>query len=204
MSRILLSVVSLVFLIGVFAFQFRQKVSSQSGSGRVVSNANYMGNRPINSNVSSIKGLSNIRHVDFKNFNVGWCGGDLFLRNGHAKYGDSDYDTADLKPVKYVDFNGDGKEEAFVSVDWTTSGSSGGGMNAYVFMLQNGTPVEIWSKCNERSGFVLRGKSIFYNYPEYLGDDAHCCPTFMTTDTYTWKGSDIVRIAKKRKRSTYR
>ena len=123
------------------------------------------------------------------------------LKNGHQKTGDSDYDTADLKGVKYVDFDGDGQQEAFVTIEWSTSGSAGGGMNAYVYSIRNGSVENLWSKCNERSSFAVVGKSITYTYPEYIGDDAHCCPTYGTTDTYAWKNDGIVRISKVRKRT---
>ena len=112
-------------------------------------------------------------------------------------------DAATLKEVKFVDFDRDGRVEAFVTVAWTTAGSSGGGMNAYVYRLGNKGLEQIWSKCNERSGFELKGNSILYDYPEYVGDDAHCCPSYLTTETYAWRGKGITRIAKKRKPSGY-
>jgi hypothetical protein len=144
-----------------------------------------------------IKPTSDIRKVDFKNFTYNssgdWCI-NLVLQKGHQKYAEGDMDVADLSSVKYVDFDRDGKEEAFVVVEFLTSGSAGGGINAYVFAYRNGSVQQIWSKCNERSSAVLSGRSIFFTYPEYVGDDAHCCP-----DTYGWKGSGIARISKKRK-----
>lgn len=145
---------------------------------------------------------SGIRKVDFKNFKYNSsCLENLVLRKGHAKYGDSDYDVADLSSVKYIDFDGDGKEDAFVVIEWLTSGSSGGGIEAFVFTYRDGSAQQIWSKCNERSSAVLTGRSILFTYPEYVGDDAHCCPTYTTTDTYAWKGSVVARISKKRKRN---
>lgn len=154
------------------------------------------------------KTATGIRKVDFKNFNYSssgdWCRGKLVLRNGHTQYSDSNYDTADLSSVKYVDFDGDGREDAFVVIEWSTSGTAGGGIDAFAFKYRNGSAQQIWSKCNERSGAKLVGRSILFTYPEYIGDDAHCCPSYITTDTYVWKRNSFVRISKKRKRSGYR
>lgn len=150
---------------------------------------------------------TNIRKIDFRNFKYNTsedlCIENLILRKGRQKYGDSDMDWAELSSVKYVDFDGDGKEEAFVVIEYTTSGSSGGGINAFVFAYRNGSAQQIWSKCNERSGTVLKGRLILFTYPEYVGNDAHCCPSYNTTDTYGWKGTGISRISKKRKASGY-
>src|SRR3954468_12437308 len=77
---------------------------------------------------------SEVRKVDFKNFNYGAvCAGyhkflptdpdqRLVLHNGHVSFDELNY--ADLGSVKYVDFDGDGEEEAFVLINGQTSGSS--------------------------------------------------------------------------------
>jgi hypothetical protein len=154
-----------------------------------------------------------IRKVDFKNFNYGrLCpgvhkylplepGDKLVLRKGHAQLGDK-MNYADLGSVKYVDLDGDGKEEAFVVINGQTSGSSNQFLAAYVFAYRNGSARQIWSKCEENSAAELKERSILFTYPEWVGDDAHCCPSYFTTDTYRWKGSRIARISKKRKASS--
>ncbi|HVF55737.1 MAG TPA: hypothetical protein VM934_06280 [Pyrinomonadaceae bacterium] len=153
-----------------------------------------------------------IRRIDFKNYNYGrLCGVrddswvalpevDLVLRRGHQKYDEGEKDYADLGSVKYVDFDGDGKEEAFVVIKGSTSTAAGDAfLSAYVFAYQNGAARQIWSKCNENSTAVLRGRSILFTYNEYVGEDAHCCPSYLTTNTYGWKNSAIALISKKRK-----
>lgn len=161
------------------------------------------------------KTTSGIRKVDFKNFNYGrLCPGihkflpveasdRLVLRNGHAQLGD-EMNYADLGSVKYVDFDGDGKEEAFVVINGQTSGSSNTFLAAYVFAYRNGKARQIWTKCEENSNAELKGRSILFTYPEWVGNDAHCCPSYFTTDTYLWKGSRLARISKKRKASSNR
>jgi hypothetical protein len=155
---------------------------------------------------------SDIRKVDFKNFNYGpLCPGEhqffaapgdkIVLRKGHDQFGDA-MNYADLGSVKYVDFDGDGKEEAFVIINGQTSGSSNTFLAVYVFAYRNGSARQIWSKCEENSAAKLVGRSILFTYPEWVGDDAHCCPSYFTTDTYRWRGSRIARISKKRKNSS--
>lgn len=144
------------------------------------------------------KQISDIRKVDFKNFDYG--GDNPVLRNGHQKYGGGEMDYVDLSSVKYVDFDGDGKEEAFVVLDGSTSGSSGSFLDVFVFAYRNGLAQQIWHKSSERSSVVLKGSLILFTYPEYVGNDAHCCPSYATTDTYGWKGSGIARISEKRKK----
>jgi len=156
---------------------------------------------------------ANIHNIDFKNFNYGrLCGVRddswvpipnvrLVLRKGHQQYGDES-EHVDLRSVKYVDFDGDGKEEAFVVIDGSTATAAGDVfLAAYVFVYRNGSARQIWSKCNEHSRAVLRGRSILFTYPEYVGEDAHCCPSYLTTKTYAWKGSTIALISKRRKKN---
>ncbi len=145
-----------------------------------------------------------IRKIDFRNFDYPACDGPTAqLRNGKHQYGDSEHDVAKLRRVWYVDLNGDGRNEAFVVVDWSSSGSVGGGVNAYVFAMQNGLPAAIWMRCNGRSGAELVGKTIKFYYPEYVGNDPNCCPSYKATDTYAWRRGGLTRISKKRKGTGY-
>src|SRR5712691_948969 len=89
------------------------------------------------------KDTAGIRKVDFRNFNYGsLCPGyheflpiqpsdRLVLRKGRVQFDELNY--ADFGSVEYVDFDGDGKEEAFVVIKGQTSGSSNDFQGAYVF-----------------------------------------------------------------------
>jgi hypothetical protein len=167
----------------------------------------------LTSRKSAIR-ASNIRQIDFKNFDYGrlcavrddsWVPiprVKLILRRGHQQYGDEKSEHVDLSSVKYVDFDGDGKEEAFVVIDGSTATAAGDTfLAAYVFAYRNGLARQIWSRCNENSRAVLKGRSILFTYPEYVGADAHCCPSYQTTKTYGWKSSRIALISKRRKKN---
>lgn len=157
------------------------------------------------------KTAAGIRQVDFKNFDYGaLCEGEhkflpvpegnLVLSKGHQQQGD-ELNYADLGSVKYVDFDGDGTEEAFVIINGQTSGSSNQYLAAYVFAYKDGAARRIWSQCEENSLAVLRGRTIIFTRPEWVGDDAHCCFSYIATDTYGWKGSDIALLSTKRKKN---
>jgi hypothetical protein len=162
--------------------------------------------------VGASQRISDIRKVNFKNFDYGaLCAGEhkflgfdggekLILSKGHQEQGD-EMNYADLGSVKYVDFDGDGKEEAFVVINGQTAGSSNRYLAAYVFAYQNGSAKQIWSQCEESSVAVLKGRSILFTRPEWVGDDAHCCFSYVRTDIYGWKGSKIALISTKRKKS---
>lgn len=160
---------------------------------------------------SKTKATSGIRKVDFRNFDYGaLCAGEhkflavpdgnLVLRRGHQQQGD-ELNYANFGSVKYVDFDGDGKEEAFVVINGQTSGSSNKYLAAYVFAYRGGSAKQIWSQCEESSVAVLKGSSILFTRPEWVGDDAHCCFSYARTDTYGWKGSEIALISTERKKS---
>lgn len=120
------------------------------------------------------------------------------MKNGHQ--GD-DLAYSDLDTVEYADFNGDGKEEAFVVIDGQTGGSQGVYIGAFVFAYQKGAAKKIWSQCFERSDAKLQGKSIIFTRPVWLKSDPHCCFSQIATETYAWKGSKIALISTKKKKA---
>jgi hypothetical protein len=164
----------------------------------------------LSNTAGTSQAASEIRKVDFQNFDYGTlCAGEhkflalegkLVLSRGHQQQGD-ELNYADLGSVEYVDFDGDGKEEAFVVIKGQTAGSSNGYLAAYVFADRGGSAKQIWTQCEENSVAVLQGRSILFTRPEWVGDDAHCCFSYQTTDTYGWKGSEIALISTKRKMS---
>jgi len=154
---------------------------------------------------------SGIRRVDFRNFDYGaLCEGEhkfftppverLVLKRGHQRQGDR-LNYADLGPVKYVDFDGDGSEEAFVVVNGQTAGSSNRYLAAYVFAYRNGRAEKIWSECEENSAATLRGRTVIFRRPEWTDEDAHCCFSYVRTETYGWKDSRMALVSTARAKS---
>jgi hypothetical protein len=154
---------------------------------------------------------SGVRKVDFRNFDYGpLCEGEhkffappverLVLKRGRQRQGDR-MSYAALASVKYVDFDGDGREEAFVVVNGQTAGSSNRYLVAYVFAYRGGRAEKIWSQCEEGSVAVLKGRRIIFRRPEWAETDAHCCFSYVRTDTYGWKGSGVALVSTARERS---
>ncbi|MEO7538526.1 MAG: hypothetical protein ABIV21_00730 [Pyrinomonadaceae bacterium] len=152
-----------------------------------------------------------IRKVDFKNFNYGsLCSGphtffsppaeNLVLKAGHQDHGD-EMNYADLRSVRYVDLNGDGRDEAFVVVHGQTAGSSNDYVVAYVFNYERGRARQVWTLCEENSTAELKGKALIFTSPEWLKNDAHCCFSHVATRTYAWKGKGLTLISTKRKKN---
>jgi hypothetical protein len=152
-----------------------------------------------------------LRSVDFKNYDYGTlCGGAhkflalnddrLALRNGHAEQGDASNYT-DLSSVNYIDLDGDGGEEAFVVINGETSGSSGGYQAAYVFGFKGGKIKQLWTKCEENSTAELKGRSIVFVSPEWIGDDAHCCFRSIKTETFGVRSGKVMVTSTTRRRT---
>ena len=154
---------------------------------------------------------SGIRSVDLRNFNYGpLCASrhqflslpakNLVLRNGHANHGDkSNY--ADIGPVRYVDLDGDGREEAFVIINGQTAGSSNAYLAAYVLAYENRRARPLWTICEENSTAKLDGRSIVFTSPEWAKGDAHCCFSHTKTDIYSLRGGKMQLISTSRKRA---
>lgn len=149
-----------------------------------------------------------IRAVDFRNFSYypedgGDEEGRLILRKGqyreeqHAGL----FVTTKLVAVKYADFDGDGQEEAAVQINAENSGSMGWSEDYYVFGMRGGKPKQIFYQ-NRPRGKEMRveGKSLVIVAPHWTDRDASCCPSFVATETYHWRGKGFVRTGNNRAR----
>ncbi|MFL6286748.1 MAG: hypothetical protein ACJ74Q_26715 [Pyrinomonadaceae bacterium] len=191
------------------------RVEQDAAHNWKISNIHYLSDnsslRDILSNAAETPQASEIRKVDFRNFDYGDnCAGEhkflgvmedrLVLSKGHQQHGD-ELNYANFGSVKYVDFDGDGNEEAFVIVKGQTSGSSNDYLAAYVFAYRDGSAKQIWTRCEENSGAELKGNQILFTRPEWAERDAHCCFSQIATETYGWKDSGIVLLSTKRKKT---
>lgn len=195
------------------------RVEQDAARNWKISNIYYLSDksslREILSNAAETSQTSEIRKVDFRNFDYGEnCAGEhkflgvlddrLVLSKGHQQQQGDELNYADFGSVKYVDFDGDGNEEAFVIVNGQTSGSSNSYLAAYVFAYRDGSARQIWTRCEENSGVKLKGNQILFTRPEWAESDAHCCFSQIATETYGWKDSGIVLLSTKKKKSSGR
>ncbi len=104
--------------------------------------------------------------------------------------------TLDL--VRYVDFDGDGKEEAFVVVV-TTREAAGAYWEAdyFVFKYRDGNAFPVFHEYRYKpSGVQVRGKSVVISAYLWRENDAHCCPSSVETSVYGWRGAGLVPVSR--------
>jgi hypothetical protein len=140
-----------------------------------------------------------IRSVDFRNFSYESDGREVVLRDGKFSEGDdASWLAYKLDDVKYVDFDGDGIEEAFVIVDFRTSGTSDNAKDYYVFAYRGGKPRVIFHEWREKPrGVRVNGRSLIIAAP-FWRDGGLCCPSGVETSIYRWRGARFVRVSRKR------
>lgn len=150
-----------------------------------------------------------IRSVNFRNFayhpvtQTNW-GNDgreekrarLVLRRGKDGQG------SELKSVKYVDLDGDGKEEALVTIS-TTGGGSMEDLyleDYFFFAYRNGRAVQLFTKSrfNPR-GISVDGRDLIINAPYWGPDAPRCCPIADEVAVYQWSGQGFVEVSRDRR-----
>lgn len=156
-----------------------------------------------------------IRSVDFRNFSyqresksssntegLTVAAKTIVLHNGknmyRGEYTSLDYGS-ELLFIKYIDFDGDGNEEALVAIN--TSEEAAGVYSEddyFVFAYRNGTPVSIFQAYRYKSrGIRLVGKSLVISAPFWRENDGHCCPSAIETSVYRWRENGFVRVSNK-------
>ena len=141
-----------------------------------------------------------IRSVDFRNFTYHWDGDKFALHDGKYSEGDdASWFSYKLISVKYVDFDGDGNDEAFVVVDFRTSGTYDHGQGYYVFAYRGGKPRILLQEWREKPWSArVRGRAIIIAAPFWKGGGL-CCPSGLETSVYRWRGSRFARVSRKRR-----
>jgi hypothetical protein len=141
------------------------------------------------------------RSIDFRNFTyTGENAAPLVLRDGKEE-GEGD-DGRKLLAVKYVDFNGDGNEEALVTISTGRRGEGGYAEEYYVYSGSGGKPRQLFHESRQKPQLMrVKGRSILIVAPFWRGTDAGCCPSALETAVYTWRGSRFVRVSRQLKPS---
>lgn len=149
---------------------------------------------------SAARTSSGIRAVDFCNFTYDADGTRFALRDGKYYEGDSaSPDSYTLLPVKYVDFDRDGHEEAFVIIDYITSGTYDHGQDYFVFAYLHGDARMIFYQSREKPFDVrVRHRKIVIASP-YWKDGGLCCPRGIETTIYAYRNGRFARASTKRR-----
>ena len=156
-------------------------------------------------NVDLVNSNGQIRSVDFCNFRFpGFYDKQIALKDGRQEItreiGGTIYTFHD---VLLVDFTGDGRKEALVSIeDFSGAGSSGVSYNYYVYTMRSGRLFLLWRVTTGSEGlaglkdFKLDGKNLVF---EVFGNSSivgrhiiggglggECCPDEFSRITVAW------------------
>jgi hypothetical protein len=156
---------------------------------------------------------SNIRKVDFKNFTYNV---DIFESKEKIKVKDGTFDrnTSEEKLYfsvtvdSYGDLDGDGKEEAVVLTMMNTGGT-GNFSSGIIFTIKGGKPVVLTSfEGGDRAygGLVsakIVNKMLIVQQYDVGNAGGACCPEFVVTANYAWKGKKLISVGKQERREIY-
>ena len=158
-----------------------------------------------------------ISKVDFRNFTYPGFSGrkSIRVKDGELEYepGRGCHQSFTVREVDYLDFTGDGEEEALVRmIDHEACGSSWAAVYYYVYTVRNDRPRLMWKFAtgSEAHGgekdFRIEGKDLVFElYGKWeavggelafrenreLADD--CCPTHYTVYRVAWDGKRMSR-----------
>jgi len=152
---------------------------------------------PVTAAAQKVRG---IRSVDFRNFSYESERTKFILRDGKYYEGETGswYSYA-LSGVTYVDFNGDGNDEAFVVVDYKTSGTLDNAQDYYVFAYRRDKAQLIFHEWREKPRAArLKSRKIVIAAP-FWKDGGLCCPSGIETSVYVWRNAHLVRLSQRRR-----
>jgi len=136
-----------------------------------------------------------IRSVDFRNFTFETSGGKFVLRDGKYYEGEAgSWYRRTLSRVEYVDFNRDGYDEAFVVIDYRTSGTLDNAQDYYVFTYRRGTAQPAFHEWREKpQNARVKSRNVVLAAP-FWKDGGLCCPSGIETSVYAWRNAHFVRV----------
>lgn len=158
---------------------------------------------------TAAKAKTGIRAFDFRNFTYYPVGQTNFGYANNAReekrstlvlHKGRDAEGSELKSVKYVDFDGDGKEEALVII----STSGGGSMenlymeDYFIFAYRSGGAQQVFAKSRFGGGEVrVDGRDLVITAPFWGQDAPRCCPVTNEVSIYRWNGNGLAQISRK-------
>jgi hypothetical protein len=98
-----------------------------------------------------------------------------------------------LDEVAYGDLDGDGAEEAVLSI---FSGGTGGNLGFLLFREGSPAPKLVLVESGYKMGVEIDGRNLVIVQPEYVGFEANCCPSAITRAVARLQGDRLVTIAK--------
>jgi hypothetical protein len=141
-----------------------------------------------------------IRSVDFRNFTYAAEGTKFVLRDGSYYEGDSaSWHGYTLSRVEYFDFDRDGRDEAFIVVDYRTSGTYDHGQEYFVFAYRHATAQMTFHESREKPFDVRVAHRKIVIVAPFWKDGGLCCPSGIETSGYVFRGGRFVRASRNRR-----
>jgi hypothetical protein len=97
-----------------------------------------------------------------------------------------------LDDVAYGDLDGDGAEEAVLTI---FSGGTGGNLGFLLFREGSPAPKLVLAETGYKLGVEIDGRNLVIVQPEYVGFEANCCPSAITRAVTVLEGNRLVTIA---------
>jgi hypothetical protein len=148
---------------------------------------------------------NNIRSVDFYNFTYELDPHNkIALRKGLSRDETLPHLFSEerLLSLRYVDLNGDGKEEAVIAIRDLEPGSMPISMDYFVYDFYKGSARQIFHESREGpKGLCIRGRSLIISAAAWTDDHVrvpHCCPEYSETTIYQLRGSRFVITSRHR------
>jgi hypothetical protein len=141
-----------------------------------------------------------IRSVDFRNFTYEADGSKFALRDGKYYEGDGvTWHSYALLRLQYLDFDRDGRDDAFVVVDFRTSGTFDHGQEYYVFAYGLGAARMIFHESREKPFNVRVAHRRIVIASPFWKNSGLCCPSGIETSVYIWRDARFIRVSHKRR-----
>jgi hypothetical protein len=106
------------------------------------------------------------------------------------------FSEAKLILLTYVDFNGDGREEAVIAIRDLEPGSGPISMEYFVYDFYNGSARQIFHESKRGpKGLCIRGQSLIITAASWADDRVpipQCCPEYTERKIYQLRGSRFI------------
>jgi hypothetical protein len=110
-----------------------------------------------------------------------------------------------LLAIRYVDLNADGRDEAVIDIRTVPGGSISHIDDYYVFQYRKGALSSVFHTSREMpQRMAVRGRSIMIVAPFWEDTTGPiCCPPFIETINYRWRGSRLVVASRRLRKQHY-
>lgn len=148
---------------------------------------------------------TSIRSVDFYNFTYDTGPSNkIALRKGLSREEPIPrmFSEERLILLRYVDLNGDGREEAVIAIRDLEPGSGPISMDYFVYEFHEGSVRQIFHESQEGpKGLCINGRSLIITAASWTDEHVrvpHCCPEYTERKVYQLRGSRFVVTSRRR------